>query len=89
MKEEKEALTDEEERKILIKNFGILLRKQMSKRDMRVGELAKNIGATSQSISRYLSGKVIPGIITLIKMSEALDCKIDDLVSLKPVERNT
>jgi len=41
-------------------------------------ELAKRINSSQQMISRYLTGQSIPSAITIKKIADALDCKVDE-----------
>lgn len=43
-------------------------------------ELAQKVGAESQRISRYETGKLTPSIPALVRLAEALDTSIDYLV---------
>lgn len=43
-------------------------------------QLAVKVGATQKDISRWEQGRVKPNTDTLIKLANALDCTIDDLI---------
>lgn len=43
-------------------------------------ELAKKIGVKSNTISNYEGGKRVPNAVMLKKISQALDCSVDDLL---------
>lgn len=45
-------------------------------------ELAKAIGVSKPTVSQYLSGRIIPSLVTFAKMCAFLDCSADDI--LKP-----
>lgn len=45
-------------------------------------ELAKSIGVSKPTVSQYLSGRIMPSLVTFAKMCAFLDCSADDI--LKP-----
>ncbi|HBW05506.1 MAG TPA: hypothetical protein DEF02_02805 [Clostridiales bacterium] len=45
-------------------------------------ELAKAIGVSKPTVSQYLSGRIMPSLVTFAKMCAFLDCSADDI--LKP-----
>ena len=45
-------------------------------------ELAKAIGVSKPTVSQYLSGRIMPSLVTFAKMCSFLDCSADDI--LKP-----
>ena len=45
-------------------------------------ELAKAIGVSKPAVSQYLSGRIMPSLVTFAKMCAFLDCSADDI--LKP-----
>ena len=45
-------------------------------------ELAKAIGVSKPTVSLYLSGRIMPSLVTFAKMCAFLDCSADDI--LKP-----
>lgn len=47
---------------------------------MKQIELARRTGITQQSISDYMTGKVQPSLMTLIRIANALDVTLDWLV---------
>lgn len=47
---------------------------------MKQIELARRTGITQQSISAYMTGKVQPSLMTLIRIANALDVTLDWLV---------
>lgn len=68
---------------IVAENFAVRLRKKMQEKDIRTGELALVVGVSSQGISRYLSGNIVPGVIVVKKIAEAIGCSMDDLICLE------
>lgn len=53
---------------------------------MTQADLAKQIGATETSISRYINGHRIPNALIAIDIADALNCSVEDLYSLKRKE---
>ena len=49
-------------------------------------QLAKSIGMTESTVSRYLSGSRSPKIEELVKIAETLECSADYLLGLKESE---
>lgn len=45
-------------------------------------ELANRIGVTQAAISYYLSGTNEPNLYTIHKLAKALDCSVEDLISI-------
>lgn len=60
-------------------NIGEILKKK----GITQKELAKLIGVTEASVSRYVSGDRIPKGTTCIQIAKILDCEFDDLYTLK------
>lgn len=51
-------------------------------------QLAKSIGMTESTVSRYLSGNRSPKIEELVKIAETLECSADYLLGLKESENS-
>ena len=49
-------------------------------RGITQGQLAEKVGCLSKDISRWENGVRKPGAAYLVKLSDALECSIDDLV---------
>lgn len=47
-------------------------------------ELARRVGCSQVSICNFESGRMNPSLETLVKLSKALDCSLEDLVSAEP-----
>ena len=45
-------------------------------------ELAKAIGVSKPTVSQYLSGRIMPSLVTFAKMCAFLDCSADDILKL-------
>lgn len=54
----------------------------LNKKGITQRELAKKIGTTEVSISRYINCERIPKAITCIQIAKALDCKVEDLYEI-------
>ena len=44
-------------------------------------ELAKAIGVSKPTVSQYLSGRIMPSLVTFAKMCAFLDCSADDILN--------
>ena len=75
IKYESDALTEEEHRK----EFPKILYKMMRRKNVSQSELARKIGTSQQMISKYITGKALPGYTILKKMSKIFNCSVDDL----------
>lgn len=56
----------------------ILVQKEVSQK-----EFAKMMGVSPQQANNWVSGRTIPKMETLLKMSEILDCSINDFYELE------
>ena len=65
------------------KLFKLLIDKQMRK-----GELCKKSGISSTSLEKLSKGKNIT-VDILVKLCDALDCKVDDIMEILPVKNNS
>lgn len=61
--------------------FSKNLKRMMKEDNMTQEDLAEELGLSQSAVSRYITGQSIPSTITLIKISEALCCTLDDLIS--------
>lgn len=57
------------------------LKKYRKAKGLKQKELADIVGVTESSISQYESGKKNPSFEIALKLAEALDCELADLVS--------
>lgn len=62
----------------IIETFSKNLARMIDEDNILQEDLAKEIGVSQQSISRYVNGDCMPSIFTLIKLSEVLFCSLDD-----------
>ena len=53
--------------------------KYLDIRNIKQRELAKAIGATEVSVSRWVSGERIPKATIAIQIAKVLDCTVEDL----------
>lgn len=67
-------LSDEE----LRRSFNKRLRQNMSRNKVSQEELARCIGVSERTISRYVNDETIPDALTLKKISLALNCDMND-----------
>ena len=56
------------------------LRRLRSDRGITQVELAKKVEVTQAAISRYEDGSALPSLDVAIKIAEALQCSVDDLL---------
>lgn len=73
---EPEPISDEEWLTIFSKR----LKKAMKNKHVNQRELSELTGISRQAINRYLNCKREPGITTVRKIANALDCKLSDLL---------
>lgn len=73
---EPEPISDEEWLIIFSKR----LRKAMKNKHVNQRELSKLTGISRQAINRYLNCEREPGITTVRKIANVLDCKLSDLL---------
>lgn len=73
---EPKPISDEE----WLNEFSKKLRKAMKSRHINQRELSELTGISRQAINRYLNCEREPGITTVRKIANALDCKLSDLL---------
>lgn len=61
---------------------GQLIRNHRKKKKLTQLQLGKMTGMSQQQIGQYENGIRFPKIVTLIKLSKALECDIFDLVDI-------
>lgn len=44
-------------------------------------QIAKELGVSKPTLSQYLSGRIMPSLVTFAKLCEILDCSADDILS--------
>lgn len=62
-----------------LEDFSDCLKDMMRKRDISGRKLAREIGVSHSTISRYMDGKLIPSSVTLFNIANVLECRITDL----------
>jgi len=45
-------------------------------------QIAEEVGISRPTLSQYLSGRILPTVVTLAKLCKALDCSADDILGL-------
>lgn len=60
--------------------FTMNLKKLMIEREMTAADIARKTGMTQASLSRYINGKRIPKINSVIKIAKALNVPIELLM---------
>lgn len=64
----------------LLELFSKNLKQLMKENNVTQEDLANDIGVDRSMISRYTTGQSIPSFLTVIRMSEALFCSLDDFI---------
>ena len=62
--------------------LGQRLRALRQKRDVTQVELAERSGLPQSHISEIENGVMLPNLVTLFRIADALPCKVSDLVSV-------
>ena len=60
--------------------FAMNLKKLMIEREMTAADIARKTGMTQATLSRYINGKRIPKINSVIKIAKALNVPIELLM---------
>lgn len=60
--------------------FGYRLEELIWQRGIRKEELSENVGITLSMLNRYIKGSAIPSLNIACRISEALNCDINDLI---------
>ena len=60
--------------------FTMNLKKLMIEREMNAADIARKTGMTQATLSRYINGKRIPNINSVIKIAKALNVPIELLM---------
>lgn len=64
----------------LINLFSKNLKRMMEEDNIKQEDLANEINISRTMISRYINGQCIPSFLTVVKLSDALFCSIDDFL---------
>jgi transcriptional regulator with XRE-family HTH domain len=62
-------------------DFAKRLEALLEERGMTQLELAARVGVTRAAMSRYVSGDREPRFVTLVRIAEELDVRVEDLIS--------
>ncbi|MDP7018825.1 MAG: XRE family transcriptional regulator [Pirellulaceae bacterium] len=62
--------------------IGTAIRSQRESMRMTVGQLAKRVGVSRNTITNYESGKTEPSASDLVRLSEALGCQVAELLGI-------
>lgn len=60
--------------------MGEKLKQARQRAGLTQAELAQIMGCKQKDISRWEAGQIEPGVLTVKKMAQALNCSMDDLV---------
>ena len=69
-------LSDEEWKR----SFKIRLYNLMKQREITQEHLASIVGTSQTMITRYMTGKCVPGVVMAAKIARALGCSVEDLL---------
>ena len=64
--------------------FAARLRSEMSRRGVRVSDLAAELGVSLNSVSNWRRGQALPTIPRLVEIADQLDVTTDWLLGLEP-----
>ena len=64
--------------------FASRLRSEMSRRGVRLSDLAGELGVSVNSVSNWRRGRALPTIPRLIELADQLDVTTDWLLGLEP-----
>ena len=62
------------------KEFARRLKKMTIRKGYYMRDVAEKLGVSENTMSRYMTGKTIPGAYTVKRLSEILDCSVQYLV---------
>lgn len=69
--------------KIQLPNIQKRLRETISQSGISQKEIAEKIGVSSQTVSKYMTGDVLPTLDTLAKLCDFLDVSSDYILGLQ------
>ena len=62
--------------------IGVAIRRQRAAMRLTVGQLAKRVGVSRNTITNYESGKTEPSASDLVRLAEALGCQVTDFLGV-------
>lgn len=65
-----------------LKNIQIRLRESIKQSNLTQKEIAKAIGVSAQTVSKYMKENIFPALDTLAKLCKLLDVKSDYILGL-------
>lgn len=68
--------------------FSKILRKQINSKCITQYELASKLGVSEMTISRYVTGRCLPSVYIINKLTKILNCEPDDLYPHDYIELN-
>lgn len=71
--------------KLAVSEFGVAIRRQREAMKMTVAQLAKEIGVSRNTITNYESGKTEPSASDIVRLADALGCKVDEFLGVGEV----
>jgi DNA-binding Xre family transcriptional regulator len=64
-----------------LKRFGVILKAKMQDRGYSAPALARETGIHVNTIHHLTNGHFVPRLKNLLRLADALDCTVDDLVN--------
>ncbi len=59
------------------------LRKEILLCGKSKSQIAAELGISKPTLSQYLSGRILPSLVTFAKLCEVIDCSADDILGLE------
>ena len=59
------------------------LRKQILLCPKSKSQIAGELGISNPTLSQYLSGRILPSLVTFAKLCKVIDCSADDILGLE------
>lgn len=70
------------------KKFSVALHNKMGLAGMTNGELADHTGVSESCISRYTRCEVLPSAVNCVKIADALNCSVSELIDFHEMIRD-
>ena len=59
------------------------LRKEILSCGKPKSQIAAELGISKPTLSQYLSGRILPSLVTFAKLCKVIDCSADDILGLE------
>ena len=64
-----------------LSNFSKNLKILMNERNLKQVQVAEALGCNKGTVSKWLNGKIEPGLVYIAKLLKILDCSFEELIS--------